>query len=177
MSVIFLCPMAYDYIDDNKKTGKGTKTRINALLKEIRKNRENIYFFVSTAGFTEKSPSRQTVEVKTSLADQMYQYVKHIKEIDGNFISPKAFGTRNEILSNIELIKSINDGNSADIWISTNWIHIPRVWLCTKFLAPKNFKIRLISCHHPFGGVKEYIKEIYKFFVYFKRFVFREWPS
>ena len=177
MSVIFICPMAYDYIDNQKKTGRGTITRINALLKKIREDRNNIYIFVSTAGFTAKSPKKATEGVTTSLADQMYEHIKDIKDISYSYRYPCAFGTYNEILANIKIIKSLTNNTEKTIWIGTNWIHIPRVWLCTRFLAPKNFKVKFISCHHPFGGVKEYLKEICKFFIYLKRFVFKEWPS
>jgi hypothetical protein len=172
MKPIVTVVLVYAY--DRMVPNGGTQKRIDKAIDFLTKYRQlTNWGFLFNAGFTKESPNYPTAKVKVSIAKQMYDYLKsklpNTKNVPDN--QRLVWGTMQETRGCVEGAERLKQRyNINEIVICTNWIHIPRVWLCWQFLN-KGFKLRFITCHHPFGGPKEYFKEVAKLIVYLWKFI------
>ena len=195
--MIFLVPYAYDRMPGGKPRESvpanrlGGKARCDALIdvatRALKINHEDGPYgiwcdFVFSAGYTKDSPTKPTLVVIESIAEQMAKYVRSTgiefaSSVDRHDL---VWGTYFETVRAIRRISSTtviahNRGyKNNGVYVGTNLGHLPRVWLCWLFLKPKGWKIHFVLANHSFAP-KEWLQETAKFFQYLYRFVFKKW--
>jgi hypothetical protein len=180
--LIFLAPYGYDRMFDGKPMAGvpterlGSQARIDALIKKRDRGALIADFesscWVLVAGFSKDSPCQPTENTRTSLAEDMRKYLTSLGYqlfLGG----PKCWGTYEETREIIQEIRRVYD-YEAEIFVSTNLGHMPRVRLCWFFLKPKNWEVNFVEANHSFTP-KECFHETAKFFVYLYRFLFKKW--
>lgn len=188
--VIFLVPYAYDRMPQGQpRVGVpakrlGTKARCDALLEKVDalwkadlRISGRKFCFILTAGFCKESPNSPKEGAEESLSMQMAKYLCENSPLQVRAYS-LAWGTYQETLLSRNLIKNIvrsRGAPNAKIYISTNLGHLPRVWLCWRFLKPSGWEVRFVRAKHSFKVWPEYFQETFKFFLYLYRFLLKKW--
>lgn len=186
----YFVPLAYDRIDPEKDSGKGTIARCLALttlardLCDLRIATERECVFISSAGYTADSPAQPTPDVPRSLAEQIESYLDS-RGFSQVIAWPRAWGTYKEIRTALRLIQIEHARRALQgqpkIYISTNSGHMPRVRVCCYFLQKemaatymRQARFHFVVANHSFNK-KERLQETGKFFLYLYRFLFRRW--
>jgi predicted transposase YbfD/YdcC len=153
--VIFLVPLAYDYIQ--KKTGFGSKVRCQALADIAKSETEYLdsdCVVVLSAGYTKESPDSPSPKQTQSLAHQQSVFMRTLVPKAEYIVRPSVWGTRNEIhaasvhIDRYCFEKNI-DPKRCEILISSNWLHLFRVKVWAKHFMPDMNK-RFIEANHRF---------------------------
>jgi len=162
--IIFLIPLAYDYIQ--WPTGHGSRARCQALASLVdAKYSDSKCVVVLTAGYTKRSPATPTPEQSRSLAHQQAVFMRTLLPQADYIIKPSVWGTENEIRTASEYIdkyclnKNI-DPKQCEVLISSNPMHLFRVKVWCRHVMP-DMNMQFIEADHRFS-MKEIAQEAVK---------------
>jgi hypothetical protein len=151
-----------------KQPTDGGIDRFHRLVDELSPIQSVQYLVVCTAGYSKRQPCKPVPERQISLSEQLRRYVKETFPEQYNPVlhkclhtEPLCWSTRSEIEKCIEVarMKGFKSSDDVIVMIASHWSHLPRVWLCTKTLVPKNWQVRLLKTNHPFRK-RDQIQEI-----------------
>lgn len=133
------------------------------------------FLVICTAGYDATSPREPVKNArKVSLAHQFERWVLIEMPDFQDFlrITPLCWSTRKEVKLGIRLAmreSGFGPDDDVELVIASNPLHLLRIWLCTKWYAPKKWRVRLIPSFHAFS-LASWLREIPAFFYYLDHF-------